>query len=224
MSPKRRNQATGSGPAKRTKVSTDDGDESEDESGLPSSSVLRLYDQDKVYRLLEPGPVVLVTTSLNGVHNVMTMGFHMVVQHSEPALVAGIIGPWDHSYKALSKTKECVICIPGADLAQKVVDIGNCKGDEVDKFDKFGLTAVRAGEVGAPLIEECLASIECRVHDKAMERKYHMWIFEAIGAWVNEEREEKRTMHHKGIGNFALDGEEIDLRDRMLLWKEYQDD
>ncbi|EJD43750.1 hypothetical protein AURDEDRAFT_167128 [Auricularia subglabra TFB-10046 SS5] len=150
--------------------------------------------------------------------------------HNEPcgcihtSVVAGIIGPWDHSYKALSKTKECVICIPGADLAQKVVDIGNCKGDEVDKFDKFGLTAVRAGEVGAPLIEECLASIECRVHDKAMERKYHMWIFEAVGAWVNEERGEKRTMHHKGIGNFALDGEEIDLRDRMLLWKEYQDD
>ncbi|MGO7206377.1 flavin reductase family protein, partial [Rhizobium ruizarguesonis] len=35
----------------------------------------------QAYRLLEPGPIVLVTTSLEGTQNVMTMGFHMVIQH-----------------------------------------------------------------------------------------------------------------------------------------------
>lgn len=46
----------------------------------------------KAYTLLESGPIVLVTTSGPKGHNVMTMGFHMMVQH-DPALVACVIGP-----------------------------------------------------------------------------------------------------------------------------------
>ena len=51
---------------------------------------------NKAYTLLESGPVVLVGTCGPAGYNVMTMGFHMLVQH-EPALVACVIGPWDHS-------------------------------------------------------------------------------------------------------------------------------
>jgi flavin reductase (DIM6/NTAB) family NADH-FMN oxidoreductase RutF len=40
----------------------------------------------KAYRLLEAGPVVLVSTSRNGRPNIMTMGFHMVVQHAPPLI------------------------------------------------------------------------------------------------------------------------------------------
>ena len=56
----------------------------------------------QAYRLLEPGPIVLVTTSYNGKPNVMTMGFHMMIQHAPP-LIGCVIGPWDHSYQALDK-------------------------------------------------------------------------------------------------------------------------
>ena len=101
------------------------------------------------YRALEPGPIVLVSTSDEGKPNVMTMGFHMVVQH-EPPLIACVIGPWDHSYQALRKTGECVIAVPGRDLAEIVVDIGNCSGDRVDKFKKFGLQTRPAKDVSAP--------------------------------------------------------------------------
>jgi flavin reductase (DIM6/NTAB) family NADH-FMN oxidoreductase RutF len=87
----------------------------------------------KAYRLLEAGPVVLVSTSRNGRPNIMTMGFHMVVQHAPP-LIGCIIGPWDYSYRALRETGECVIAIPTVDLARKVVDIGNCSGETIDKM------------------------------------------------------------------------------------------
>src|ERR1700754_818515 len=123
---------------------------------------MREADPDKAYRLLEAGPIVMVTTSHKGRHNIMTMGFHMVIQHAPP-LIGCVIGPWDHSHEALQKTRECVIAIPTVDLARMVVDIGNCSGDDVDKFERFKLTAMPAKQVQAPLVEECLANIECRV-------------------------------------------------------------
>jgi flavin reductase (DIM6/NTAB) family NADH-FMN oxidoreductase RutF len=176
----------------------------------------------KAYRLLEAGPIVLVTTLGRDGPNIMTMGFHMVVQHAPP-LIGCVIGPWDHSYKALRDSGECVIAIPGVDLARKVVDIGNCSGDTIDKFAQFRLTPSPAKEVAPPLIAECLANIECRVADTALVEKYSLFILEAVRIWTNPKRKEQRTLHHKGDGTFTVDGRTVDLRERMVLWKQFQD-
>jgi len=176
----------------------------------------------KAYRLLEAGPIVLVTTAHKGRANIMTMGFHMMVQHAPP-LIGCVIGPWDHSYKALRATGECVLAVPTVDLAAKVVDIGNCSGREVDKFAAFRLTPVPAGAVAAPLISECLANIECRVVDTALVRKYNLFILEAVKIWTDPKRKERRTLHHNGDGTFTVDGRTINLQKRMVLWKQFQD-
>jgi flavin reductase (DIM6/NTAB) family NADH-FMN oxidoreductase RutF len=183
---------------------------------------MKNYPIKKVYRLMEPSPVVLVTTYHRGKPNVMTMGFHMMIQH-DPPLIGAVIGPWDYSYKALKSTRECVIGIPGADLAEKVVDIGNCSGEDIDKFEKFRLTSRPAQNVGAPLIEACIANIECKVVDTRMVSRYNLFILEAINAWVNPRRKEQRTLHHQGNGTFKVDGKIIDLRERMVKWREFVD-
>ena len=177
---------------------------------------------DKVYRLLEPGPIVLVTTVRDGRSNIMTMGFHMVIQHAPP-LIGCIIGPWDYSYSALRESGECVIAIPTVDLAQTVVDIGNCSGEETDKFERFALTARPGEAVAAPLIAECLANIECRVADDALVDKYNLFILEAFRIWIDLDRAERRTLHHQGDGSFAVDGPILDLRDRMTKWRNLQE-
>jgi flavin reductase (DIM6/NTAB) family NADH-FMN oxidoreductase RutF len=46
------------------------------------------------------------------------MGFHGMVQY-EPPLISCVIGPWDYSLRSLTETGECVIAIPGLDLAEK---------------------------------------------------------------------------------------------------------
>ena len=176
---------------------------------------------DKAYRLLEAGPILLVTTAAHGRANVMTMGFHMVVSHSPP-LIGGVIGPWDHSYRALRETGECVLAIPTVDLAQAVVDIGNCSGATVDKFAHFGLTARPARKVQAPLIAECLANIECRVADERLVPDHSLFLLEAVAIWLDDQRQERRTLHHNGDGTFTVDGEVLDLRQRMHLWKGFQ--
>ncbi len=71
----------------------------------------------KTYRILESGPIVLVSTRGNdGRANLMTMGFHMMMQH-DPPTVGVIVGPWDHSYQALTETEECVLTVPTIDMA-----------------------------------------------------------------------------------------------------------
>src|SRR5262249_15156967 len=160
----------------------------------------------------------LVTTALKGRANVMTMGFHMMVQH-DPPLIGAIIGPWDHSYGALRESGECVLAVPTVDLAKTVVDIGNCSGADTDRFAAFKLETRRAGKVKTPLRPACLANIECRVADDALVDKYGLFILEAVAISYDRDRKERRMLHHQGDGTFTVDGRTIDLKERMVRWK-----
>jgi flavin reductase (DIM6/NTAB) family NADH-FMN oxidoreductase RutF len=94
----------------------------------------------KVYQLLEPGPVVLLTTAHKGRANVMAMSWHMMVEF-EPPLVACVVSNADYSFAALRATKQCVIDRhPARALAPKIVYVGNCSGRDVEKFARFALT------------------------------------------------------------------------------------
>ena len=57
----------------------------------------------KVYQLLEPGPVVLLTTARQGRANVMTMSWHMMVEF-EPPQVACVVSNANYSFAALRAT------------------------------------------------------------------------------------------------------------------------
>jgi len=147
----------------------------------------------KAFQLIEPGPVVLVTTAHKGKANVMTMSWHMVMDFTPQ--IGCIIGPWDYSFSALRKTKECVIAIPTVDIATKVVEIGNCSGQEVDKFKAFDLTPLPAENVKAPLIAECLANLECRVVDTSLISKYNLFILEGSRhGWIQSEKSDGHSM------------------------------
>lgn len=164
-----------------------------------------------VYRLLEPGPVVLLTTAHKGRSNVMTMSWQTMVEFTPP-LVACVVSEADFSFKALRATKECVIAIPSVRLARKVVAIGNCSGGDVDKFEKFRLTPRPAREVKAPLIAECFANLECRVADTRLVKDYNLFILEVVKAWSNPAIKDRRTIHHHGYGKFVVDGATIKLK------------
>ncbi|MBT9568297.1 MAG: flavin reductase family protein [Thiobacillus sp.] len=174
----------------------------------------RSYPPSKVYGLLEPGPVVLVTTALKERTNIMTMSWHTMMEF-EPPLVGCVISGRNASFDAMKATKECVINIPTQELAKQVVGIGNCSGRTVDKFAKFGLTPVAASEVQAPLIGECYASLECRVADTRLVNQYNFFVLEVVQAWVDTAVKNPQTLHHRGNGVFAVVGETIRLRSSM---------
>ena len=168
----------------------------------------------KVYQLLEPGPVVLLTTARRGRANIMTLSWHMMVEF-EPPLVACVVSNRNHSFAALRATKECVIAIPALQLAAKVVEVGNCSGRNVDKFERFGLTPVPAELVAPPLVAECFANLECRVADGRLVNKYCMFVLEVLKAWNDPAQKDPKTIHHHGYGKFAVDGDMIKLKSRI---------
>ncbi|MEW6648544.1 MAG: flavin reductase family protein [Pseudomonadota bacterium] len=174
----------------------------------------RSFPLSKVYTLLEPGPVVLLTTAHKGRANVMAMSWHTMLEF-EPPLVGCVVSNRDFSFVALKATKECVINIPTVELAEQVVGCGNTSGAEVDKFARFGLTAKPARQVGAPLIAECYANLECRVVDTRMVNAYCFFVLEVVQAWRDTAVKNPRTLHHEGRGTFMVAGERIRLRSRM---------
>jgi flavin reductase (DIM6/NTAB) family NADH-FMN oxidoreductase RutF len=167
-----------------------------------------------VYQLIEPGPVVLLTTARNGRANVMTMSWHMMVEF-EPPLIACVVSDADYSFAALRKTRECVIAIPAVHLAQKIADVGNCSGRDVAKFEKFGLTPIPAKCVAAPLIAECFANLECKVADSRLVNMHNLFVLEVLKAWIDPTQKNPKTIHHHGYGRFVVDGEVIKLKSRM---------
>ncbi len=168
----------------------------------------------KVYQLLEPGPVVLLTTARKGRANVMAMSWHMMIEFEPPQLACVVSGN-DYSFAALRATRECVIGIPALKLATKVVKVGNSSGRDIDKFAKFGLTKIPATRVKPPLLADCFANLECKVIDGRFVNKYNLFILEVLTAWIDPAQKNPKTIHHRGYGTFVVDGEIIKLASRM---------
>jgi flavin reductase (DIM6/NTAB) family NADH-FMN oxidoreductase RutF len=167
------------------------------------------YPVANVRHFLEPGPVVLVSSKWKSQTNIMTMGWHMVMEFS-PSLIGCVIASGNHSHDLIRRSEECVINIPAASLVDTVVGIGNCSGQEVDKFQKFDLTAVAGSRVAAPLIKECYASFECRLYDAAMIDRYDLFVFEVVKAHVSPDADRQESLHYQGMGQFMLSGKSID--------------
>ncbi len=168
----------------------------------------------KVYGLLETGPVVLLTTAHKGKANVMTMSWHTMMEF-EPPLVGCIVSGNNFSFDALQATRQCVINIPTAELAEKVVEVGNTSGRSVDKFNTIGLTPVPASLVTPPLIAECYANLECKVIDTQLVNRYNFFVLEVVKAWMDHSHPDPRTLHHRGNGVFMVAGESITLPSKM---------
>jgi flavin reductase (DIM6/NTAB) family NADH-FMN oxidoreductase RutF len=165
----------------------------------------------KAFTLMESGPVVLVTTNDGERNNIMTISWTMVMDFTPRFAIT--TGPWNYSYAALRKFRECVISIPTVDLLDQVVGIGTCSGADTDKFREFGLTPVKGRHVTSPLIKECLANIECRVID--IVKRHNIVVLEGVAAYFDRSRKEKRTIHAIGDGTFVADGRKLNRRKMM---------
>ena len=155
----------------------------------------------------------------------------MMMQHDSPPLIGICLGPWDASFANLRKLRECVLAIPSVEMAGVVVDVGNCSAEDddiIDKWDHFGLDAIPSQKVNAPLVggPDIIANIECLVEDTKMVSKYSMWVLKPVKAWINPNKmpgENGKMFHHRGDGSFVVDGDILDLKDRMVKWQEFKD-
>ena len=165
----------------------------------------------KIRRFLEPGPIVLVSSAYRGERNIMTLGWHMMLSF-EPARVGCFIWDQNHSFDLIRRSRQCVINLPTYDMADAVVGVGNTHGPEVDKFERFKLTAAPASKVKAPLIAECYANFECELADAGLIRKHGLFVFEVVKAHVATSPKYPTTMHYRGDGVFMVSGRSVSFR------------
>ncbi len=168
----------------------------------------------QIRRYLEPGPIVLVSSAHGGAQNIMTMGWHTVMEFT-PSLIGCTIAGGNHSFDLIRRSRECVINLPTTALTDIVVGIGNTTGAEIDKFEHFGLSAQAADRVKAPLIAECHANFECRLADDCLVGAYNFFIFEVVKAHVAPSPKHPETLHYTGDGVFMVSGKIISRRSQF---------
>lgn len=171
----------------------------------------------RIRRYLEPGPVVLVSSQHKGQRDIMSMGWHMVMEF-EPSRIGCFITSANDSYELIRQSGECVINIPEAHLLDTIIGIGNHHGiaEGIDKFDKFGLTADKAKKVKAPLIAECYAHFECKLVDTSLLKKYSQFVFEVVKAEAASRPKYPKTVHYRGEGVFMISGENVSRKAKMI--------
>jgi flavin reductase (DIM6/NTAB) family NADH-FMN oxidoreductase RutF len=165
----------------------------------------------QVRRYLEPGPIVLVSSAWRGETNIMTMGWHTVMEFT-PSTIGCMISGGNHSFDLIRRSRECVVNLPTTALTDTVVGIGNCSGASVDKFARFKLTAEPGTRVEAPLIAQCHANFECKLKDDALVESYNFFIFEVVEAHVRPRPKYPQTLHYTGDGVFMVSGKIISRR------------
>lgn len=167
---------------------------------------------EKALTYMEPGPLVLVTTFDGQRNNVMTISWTMAIDFAQHITLT--TGPWNHSFSTLLAERECVVCIPPAAMLKTAVRIGMVSGTEVDKFGEFGLKALPARTVKAPLVDGCIACLECKVTDYI--DRYGFIILKVTRVVENPDCIDRRIIHAKGDGTFTADGESFNCRELML--------
>lgn len=172
-----------------------------------------------IRRFLEPGPIVLISSAWKGKTNIMTLGWHTVMEFS-PSLIGCVIADTNFSFELIRKSRECVINVPSVELVDEVVGIGNCSGDKVDKFERFHLTPIKGAEVAAPLIRECFVNLECRIADRRLINAYNFFILEVLKAHVATGLNNIQTLHYRGKGIFITSGKLVNKRQKFTKWKD----
>ncbi|MFW9832265.1 MAG: flavin reductase family protein [Candidatus Thorarchaeota archaeon] len=139
---------------------------------------------DQSFYLLHPYNAQLISSkSPDGQNNVLTIAW-IIPTSVNPPLLTMSIRKERFSYPIIRETGEFVVNIPTFDMAEKVIKAGRMSGKRIDKFGELPLTPRKAKVVKAPLIEECVAHLECKVWKIIEAGDHDLIIGEIVAAYV----------------------------------------
>jgi flavin reductase (DIM6/NTAB) family NADH-FMN oxidoreductase RutF len=177
-------------------------------------------DNKSFNRLINHGPVILVSTARKGKPNVMTIAWHTPVSHSPPMLAVSI-APQRHSCRLIRESEDLVLNVPTVKMAKEILFCGTVSGRDIDKFRETGLTPSAAGVVKPPHIEECIGHIECQVRDEVVAGDHSLFICDVKLVVVESslfdevwciEDDELLTLHHLGGIFYAPIGQRLEIK------------
>lgn len=175
----------------------------------------------KSYLLLNHGPVTLVSSAAGGRSNVMAASWAMPLDF-DPPKVTVVIDARTLTRELIDASGEFALNIPSRAMAEQVLAAGSCSGREGDKFTRLGLARAPASRIAAPLVEGCLAWLECRVIPEASnQQRYDLFIAEVVAAWADPAAfskgrwhfpdDRKRTLHYQAGGACFATGDAFEV-------------
>ncbi len=175
-------------------------------------------DLKKAYRLLNHGPVTLVTSAHGGVRNVMAASWAMPLDF-DPPKVAVVIDKSTFTRELIEKSGEFALNIPARQIAQAVLDVGSRSARDGDKFAATGLQTFAAEKIAAPLVEGCVGWLECKIIAEAHNQQVHdLFLAEVVAAHADPRvfdghwhfaDDALRTLHYVAGGAFFQTGSEF---------------
>ncbi len=171
---------------------------------------------EKSWKLLNHGPVTLVTSAHQGKTNVMAASWAMPLDYSPPKVLL-VVDANSYTRELIDESGEFGLQIPKRRLAEQTVAVGQASGRDGDKFHRFSLETFASKHISAPLLKNCVAWMECKVIPDASQR-YDLFIAEVVACYVDSSVFHdndwdfgvdplERTMHYISSGEFFASGE-----------------
>lgn len=170
-------------------------------------------DLSRATRLLQSGPIALVTARQRNKANVMVAAWVTNISN-DPPMVALAVYPGRFTHDLIEKSGQFALNIPPRPLAERVKKIAETSGEDSDKFVANKLTLYEGKQVNAPLIVECVGHLECGVTEVLRAGNHTLFLAEIVAASADElafdgERwtladESVKPLHHLGGSTYAL--------------------
>jgi flavin reductase (DIM6/NTAB) family NADH-FMN oxidoreductase RutF len=168
------------------------------------------------YKLLHPMHTVLVSCiGKRGKPNIITLAWVMPTSINPP-LVAISIAPRRLSHTLIEETKEFVVNIPTMDILKETLFCGRTSGKDCNKFKETGLTPSPARKIKPPIIKECPAHLECKLHSQFTTGDHTIFVGEIIEAYADKKAftdkynlKNARMIFHLGGNEFATLGTRV---------------
>jgi flavin reductase (DIM6/NTAB) family NADH-FMN oxidoreductase RutF len=172
----------------------------------------RSLDEVDARRLLGGGPILLVSSSYRGRHNVMPVAYAMNLSIIPP-MVGIALHPGRHTTDIIRKTNEFAINIPTRELLHHVQYLGTLSGADFDKLELTDLPTFRARRVGTVLLEGCVGWIECALEDMIEMGDHFLAVGRVVAVSADDEAfddhwllkdQDLKPLHYLGGNNYAL--------------------
>jgi flavin reductase (DIM6/NTAB) family NADH-FMN oxidoreductase RutF len=170
-------------------------------------------------KLINHGPTTMVSSSSGGRQNVMTAAWVMPLD-LDPPKIAAVIAADSYTRTLIEASGELVVNVPPVAMKDEAFAAGQSSGEDTDKIAELGLATSPASLVAAPLIERCVAWLECRViPEPGIQERYDLFVCDVLAAWADGDlfvdglwrfpTDDKRTLHHLSGGVFLVSGDPV---------------
>ncbi|OGO47707.1 MAG: hypothetical protein A2W34_07175 [Chloroflexi bacterium RBG_16_64_32] len=172
----------------------------------------RTLEVTEALRLLDGGPVVLVTTRWRDQTDVMPAIWTTPLSR-RPPLVGVVVHPSRHTHDMIRFAEQFALNFPARDLMNHTHYFGAVSGREVEKLDLSKLETFGAAKIDAPLIGGCIAYIECGLEDALRVGDHTLFVGRVLVVQAESDSfdetwlvgdPEYRPLHYLGMDRYSV--------------------